>query len=591
ILLDGLISPILVRPAGGHFELIAGERRVRAMREYTDWQAIEAKIIEIDDLGSRRISAAENIQREDLTVFEMIEAIVAIVDAELFDDPEYALMGDNSVVRVKTLLGKLHSVTNSKDRGSQISHEGELLLNRFIQQLEKIFEKLPKPLEWQSFYNNDLNLLVQAPQEVRDASVQHELNKSQTRALEKLHSVSEDQFRAFVTEATPSRGSENRLDGPPRRKRRLRDFSGAEIEAIAEKEIRKQTLAEQARSRETVRRRSKEKALLMNRLGIPTEIIASNLGINWRTAKKHGQDRVLFGAIQKALANGLAVPEVAEKHAVPEPLVWSVALEGKDDRDRFDALGWKIRTTDYWYWNNCDQRFGDDWPGRIPAQMIGHILYYFSDQGDLVFDPMSGGGVVPDTCLPFNRKCRSFDMEDRLDLRPEIETHFWDGSNLKWPIGGKDKPDLVIFDPPYFSKKSGDYDSRAISGMSRGSYLDFMKAFLSLTHRYTSPTCRIALINADWRDFQRTSARDELRENAILIREYLEILDASGWQETHIIQAPLSSERFTGNMVKAMQKRRTLGVISRYVIVARKLGKEERAKLREFGMSGAADTA
>ena len=76
-------------------------------------------------------------------------------------------MGDNSVVRVKTLLGKLHSVANSKDRGSQISQEGELLLNRSIQQLEEIFEKLPKLLEWRSFYNNDLNLLVQAPQEVR----------------------------------------------------------------------------------------------------------------------------------------------------------------------------------------------------------------------------------------------------------------------------------------------------------------------------------------------------------------------------------------------------------------------------------------
>jgi hypothetical protein len=25
-------------------------------------------------------------------------------------------------------------------------------------------------------------------------------------------------------------------------------------------------------------------------------------------------------------------------------------------------------------------------PGRIPAQMIAHILYYFSDQNDLVFD-------------------------------------------------------------------------------------------------------------------------------------------------------------------------------------------------------------
>ncbi len=44
-------------------------------------------------------------------------------------------------------------------------------------------------------------------------------------------------------------------------KRSLFQFSGAEIEAIAEKEIRKQALAEQARSRDTVRLVSKVKAL------------------------------------------------------------------------------------------------------------------------------------------------------------------------------------------------------------------------------------------------------------------------------------------------------------------------------------------
>jgi hypothetical protein len=35
--------------------------------------------------------------------------------------------------------------------------------------------------------------------------------------------------------------------------------------------------------------------------------------------------------------------------------------------------------------------------------MIAHILYYFSDQGDLVLDPMAGGGVVAD---PWNLKLK-----------------------------------------------------------------------------------------------------------------------------------------------------------------------------------------
>ncbi|MBC8438504.1 MAG: ParB/RepB/Spo0J family partition protein, partial [Deltaproteobacteria bacterium] len=37
ILLDGLIEPIIVRPQQkGRFQLIAGERRLRAIKDYTD---------------------------------------------------------------------------------------------------------------------------------------------------------------------------------------------------------------------------------------------------------------------------------------------------------------------------------------------------------------------------------------------------------------------------------------------------------------------------------------------------------------------------------------------------------------------------
>jgi len=49
-----------------------------------------------------------------------------------------------------------------------------------------------------------------------------------------------------------------------------------------------------------------------------------------------------------------------------------------------------LKVTRKWEWNDCDKRFGDDWPGRIPAQMIAHILRYFSKPGDLILDPMAG---------------------------------------------------------------------------------------------------------------------------------------------------------------------------------------------------------
>ena len=265
----------------------------------------------------------------------------------------------------------------------------------------------------------------------------------------------------------------------------------------------------------------------MHRLGLPQERIAKRLGQARETIRNHLAKMPELANQPKAdLSRGFTVAQVAEKHACPacpvapadgtgvgpedrtggcpEPLVWSIELEGKSDQSRFKALNWGLRTWDLWNWNDCDKRFGDDWPGRIQAQMIAHILYYFSDQNDQVFDPMAGGGVVADTCLAFNRKCWSFDMDDRPDRRPEIEPYFWDITNLKWPIKGKTKPDLIIFDPPYFKKQSNNYDPDGISGLSKEGYLEFLESFFSLAHLNAKKTTKVAFINADWRDFQNT---------------------------------------------------------------------------------------
>ncbi len=72
-------------------------------------------------------------------------------------------------------------------------------------------------------------------------------------------------------------------------------------------------------------------------------------------------------------------------------------------------------------------------------------------------DPMAGGGVTPDTCLAMGRRCWAFDMMDRPDKRPEIEPFTWDISSdqqFSWPVSAKEKPDLILFDPPYFDKKA-----------------------------------------------------------------------------------------------------------------------------------------
>jgi len=315
------------------------------------------------------------------------------------------------------------------------------------------------------------------------------------------------------------------------------------------------------------------KLFRMYRLGIPQDRIAARLGTIQRTISNYLEKMPELAYFLKAdLSKGFTVSQVVQKHKWTEPMVWSLALEGKKDLERFKELNWGLRAWDQWDFNDCDHRFGDDWPGRIPAQLVTHILYYFSKEGDLVFDPMGGGGVTPDVCLAFHRKCWTLDMEDRPDTRPEIEPYYWDlqGKNLPEILKAREKPDLIIFDPPYFTKKAEAYSEESISTLPKKAYLEFFTNFFTLMHQNTKKNTRLAFINAEWRDFQNKPAVEENRKDAIFLDQYLTLLNKTGWYHTHIIQSPLSSERFHPGVVSAMQKKRILGVTSRYVVILQK---------------------
>mgnify|MGYP000294615047 CR=1 FL=1 len=94
------------------------------------------------------------------------------------------------------------------------------------------------------------------------------------------------------------------------------------------------------------------KIFRMHRLGIPQERIAARLGIVQASIHNHLSEMPgLANLINTDLSKGFTVPQVAEKHGWTEPMVWSIALEGKSDLDRFKALNWGLRTWDLWNWN------------------------------------------------------------------------------------------------------------------------------------------------------------------------------------------------------------------------------------------------
>ncbi len=78
---NGLLQPVTVRKNGERYELIAGERRVRACL-MLGWDSIPAIIEEKSDEDSAVLSLIENLQRSDLNWFEEALAISRLI-AEL----------------------------------------------------------------------------------------------------------------------------------------------------------------------------------------------------------------------------------------------------------------------------------------------------------------------------------------------------------------------------------------------------------------------------------------------------------------------------------------------------------------------------
>lgn len=76
---SGIIQPLVLRPVGSRFQLLAGERRWRAAQR-AGLSRVPAVIKEVDDETALEITLVENIQREDLNPVEEARAYQRLMD-------------------------------------------------------------------------------------------------------------------------------------------------------------------------------------------------------------------------------------------------------------------------------------------------------------------------------------------------------------------------------------------------------------------------------------------------------------------------------------------------------------------------------
>lgn len=75
---EGLLQPILVRKKDKGYELIAGERRLRACQAL-GLQAIPARVVEVSNLSSALIALIENLQRQDLNPMDEAQGFQRLI--------------------------------------------------------------------------------------------------------------------------------------------------------------------------------------------------------------------------------------------------------------------------------------------------------------------------------------------------------------------------------------------------------------------------------------------------------------------------------------------------------------------------------
>lgn len=148
----GIIQPIVVRVVEGSYEIIAGERRYRAMKKIGA-RTIPAIIKEYSESQTASIALIENLQREGLTAIEEAKAYSNLIELHNLTQESLAQrLGKNqSTIANKLRLLNLPKVVQDELLNRKISerHARALLSLKKEEEQEKVLKEI---------INKDLNV-------------------------------------------------------------------------------------------------------------------------------------------------------------------------------------------------------------------------------------------------------------------------------------------------------------------------------------------------------------------------------------------------------------------------------------------------
>ncbi|MBD2255296.1 ParB/RepB/Spo0J family partition protein [Nostoc parmelioides] len=165
----GILEPVLVRPLhDGEYELVAGERRLRAARE-VGLGEIPIVSHDLDDKQALQVALMENLQREDLNPVEETEAVLEILSLSLEIEP-------SEVVSI------LHQSFNAKQRGIELNQN--VLIQ--LEQIETVLSQIGR-FNAGTFRSSRLPLL-NLPEDILSVLRQGEIEYTKAQVIARVKS-------------------------------------------------------------------------------------------------------------------------------------------------------------------------------------------------------------------------------------------------------------------------------------------------------------------------------------------------------------------------------------------------------------------
>jgi hypothetical protein len=214
---------------------------------------------------------------------------------------------------------------------------------------------------------------------------------------------------------------------------------------------------------------------------------------------------------------------------------------------------------DIWQFPKSDSE--SSYFGAMPPQIVENLLWFYTEPGQIVFDPFAGSGTTIDVAKRMGRRVWASDLNPATPTLPIHQHDIATG----WPKTAPAKASLILLDPPYWKQAAGRY-SESAADLGNMTLEDFSLAWsATVKHcvKHLDDDGRLAFIVSPAEDKE----ADRVVDLALLM--YGACVQ-SGLKVRRRVIVPYQTQQATGQQVEWARKERKLLKLYRDLVVMEK---------------------